>query len=110
MRAPYSRTLFDLLCEMSSLQPEQTVAITRSGPTTYAELERRARAVAEGLRRRGVKRGARIALLMSNRIEWLEVCFGAWLLGAVVAPLTTWSKKQEIEFLLRDSAASVLIA
>jgi fatty-acyl-CoA synthase len=109
MRAPYSRTLFELLSEQAARRPDQLAAITRSGAVSYLALEQRARAIAAGLRRYGIVRGAHVALLISNRIEWLEACFGAWLLGAVVTPFSTWSKKQEIDFLLRDSGASILI-
>jgi fatty-acyl-CoA synthase len=110
MLAPHSRTMFDLLREQASRCPDRHAAVTATGPIAYVELERRARAVASGLRRHGVGRGSRVALLMSNRIEWLETSFGAWLLGAVVTPISTFSKKQEIDFLLRDGGASVLIA
>jgi fatty-acyl-CoA synthase len=109
MKAPYSRTLFELLGEQAGRRPDHLAAIVRSGAANYLALEQRARAVAAGLRRYGVVRGTRVALLISNRIEWLEACFGAWLLGAVVTPFSTWSKKHEIEFLLHDSGASILI-
>ena len=47
-------------------------------------------------------------MLVNNRIEFLEILFGASLLGATVAPLSTWSTRSELDFLLRDSSAEVL--
>ncbi len=62
------------------------------------------------LRLHGVRRGDRVGLLINNRTEWLEIAFGAWLLGAVVAPFSTWSTRQELDYLLGDSEICVLIA
>lgn len=110
MRAPYSRTLFDLLDEQAGRYPDADAAIHDGQRVTYAELTRRSRAVATALQARGVRRGDRVATLMSNSIEWLEICFGISALGAVVVPLSTWSKAQELDFLLGDSKAVFLLA
>ncbi len=69
---------------------------------TWRDLCFRARQAAGLLREYGIGRGDRVGLLMNNRPEWLEVAFGAWLLGAVVTPFSTWSKRRELEFLLPE--------
>jgi fatty-acyl-CoA synthase len=103
MRAPYSRTLFELLCEQTANAPERPAAISIDGSVSYAELEARARRVAQGMRKAGVRRGDRVGLLADNRIEWLEVLFAAAALGATVVPFSTWSTLRELDFLLSDS-------
>jgi fatty-acyl-CoA synthase len=108
MRAPYSRTLFELLCEQAAKAPERPVAISKDGCVSYAELEARARRVALGMREAGVKRGDRIGLLADNRIEWLEVLFAAAALGATTFPFSTWSTAKELDFLLSDSQVRIL--
>src|SRR5579875_1003630 len=101
MHAPYSRTLFDLLDEQSR---RGGVAVIDGDTTlTYAQLTEGARRAAGLLQAHGIKRGDRVGLLMNNRSEWLEIAFGAWLLGAVVTPFTTWCTRAELEFLLADS-------
>ena len=62
------------------------------------------------LRAHGVRRGDRVGLLINNCTEWLELAFGAWLLGAVVTPFSTWSTRQELEFLLTDSEVCLLVS
>lgn len=52
---------------------------------TYAELDDRVRRLSEGLARRGIGRGDRIALLSENRIEYVEIELAAARLGAIVA-------------------------
>ncbi len=43
-------------------------------------------------------------------MEWLEACFGATILGAVVVAFSTWSTRDELGWLLADSDVSVLLA
>src|SRR5207253_4735397 len=53
--------------------------------------------------------GDRVALLMTNRPEWLLIDFAATLLGAVLVPISTWSRPRELEYVLGHCAASVLL-
>lgn len=109
MRAPYSRTLFELLDEQAARRPDGLAVISGGVETSYHALATRARKAAWVLRDLGVRRGERVGVLINNRLEWLELAFGAWLLGATLAPFSTWSTRAELEFLLDDSAAGVLI-
>lgn len=108
MRAPLSSNLFDLLCEMAKRAPDHYAVIANNQHITWQELEGRARRVAASLQALGVVRRDRVGLLLNNRAEWLEVCFGAAMLGAVTVPFSTWSKRAELDFLLRDSGVKVL--
>ena len=110
MQAPFSRTLFDLLQEQAGRAPDRPVALTLTGSITYAGLVLRARRVAYHLRAHGIRRGSRVGLLCSNRIEWLEIFFATAALGAIVVPYSTWSTPSELDFLLRDAKPDVLFA
>lgn len=106
MQPPYSRTLFELLDEQAARGGSAVLCGEQA--LTYEELAARARQAASVLHAHGVKRADRVGLLINNRTEWLELAFGAWLLGAVVTPFSTWSTRQELEFLLADSEVRVL--
>jgi fatty-acyl-CoA synthase len=108
MRAPYSRNLFDLLSEQAERYPERLAVICGDTYLTYPDLLQRARRLASALRAAGVRRGERVALLVNNRIEWLEIVFGAAAIGATAVPFSTWSKRREVDFLLSDSRARIL--
>lgn len=110
MQPPFSRTMFDLLQEQATLRPGNTAVICGDRSFSYPELAERARRAAALLQSRGVRRGDRVGLLMNNRAEWLEIAFGAALLGAVLAPLSTWSTRAELDYLLADSEVVVLVA
>jgi fatty-acyl-CoA synthase len=110
VKPPYSRTLFELLDEQAIRYPGRVAAVHQGRSILYAELYQRSRRVAAALHAAGVRRRERVALLINNGIEWLEASFGASALGAVVVPLSTWSKPAELDFLLNDSEAVFLIA
>ena len=110
MQAPFSRTAFDLLCEQAVRRPAGNAVISDGLSVTYAEMTARAKAVAAKLRASGVKRGDVIGLLANNRLEWLDIYFGATALGAVLAPLSTWSTASELEFLLNDANVTWLFS
>src|SRR4051812_9979728 len=110
MKPPFSRTLADLLFEQAERCAGAPAVIGGDCVISYADLAHRAGRVAAGLRDCGVRRGDRVGLLVNNRSEWLESFFGATTLGAVVVALSTWSKRDELAFLLADSDVQVLIA
>jgi fatty-acyl-CoA synthase len=109
MRAPFSRTMFELLDEQAERHHGQAV-ICGDQALSYAELALLARRAAGVLHGAGIRRGDRVGLLINNRTEWLELAFGAWLLGAVVTPFSTWSTRAELEFLLADSGVCLLVS
>lgn len=106
--APFSRTLPSLLDEQAFLGGQRIAVIANDHEYSYADLARRSRQLASALRARGVRRGERIGILLSNRIEWLEICFGASAAGATIVPISTWSKEQELEFILQDAGIRTL--
>ncbi len=84
----------------------------RSGASvrsTYAELRLDAHRIARALIARGVQRGERVAVLMGNRPEAVASLFGAAMAGAVAVPLSTFSPRPELAFLLADAEATVLL-
>jgi fatty-acyl-CoA synthase len=110
MNTPYSRTLSDLLFEQAQRYGAASAVISGDQTISYADLAQRSGRIAAGLRGLGVRRGDRVGLLVNNRAEWLEACFGALMLGAVVVAFSTWSKRDELTWLLEDADVSVLIA
>jgi fatty-acyl-CoA synthase len=75
----------------------------------YDELEREARAVARALIGSGVVKGARVAVHMANRPEWIAAAFAVGMVGGVLVPMNTFASRDEFDFILRHSDASVLL-
>lgn len=107
---PFSRTFIDLVREQAQRTPEALALICPQGRFTYQALAQRAARVAGALVGNGVRHGDRVGVLMSNRVEWLDVALGAGALGAVLVPLSTWSTRTELGGLLRDARLTVLVS
>lgn len=58
----------------------------------------------------GIAKGDRIAIAMRNYPEWCIAFFAASCAGAIVVPLNAWWTTAELEFGLRDSGASLVVA
>jgi fatty-acyl-CoA synthase len=110
VRAPFSRTLFDLLCEQTERTPSALAVVSRSVEFTYGDVLARVRRIAGALRKHGVARGHRVGAVLGNRIEWLDLAFGCSAVGATFVPLSTWSTRAELEFLVADAGVCLLFA
>jgi fatty-acyl-CoA synthase len=110
VRAPFSRTLFDLLREQAERRPAALAAVSRGAELSYADLLSRARRIAGALRQRDVVRGDRIGAVLGNRTEWLELAFGCSAVGATFVPMSTWSTRGELEFLIADAGVTQFFA
>ena len=64
---------------------------------------------ADALRKAGIERGERVALMCSNRVELLETFLGCGWLGAVSVPVNTAAMGPQIEYCLANSGARLLV-
>jgi fatty-acyl-CoA synthase len=76
---------------------------------TYDELDDRSSRLASGLVERGLEKGDRVAVLMYNRLEWVELFFALAKAGAVMVPINYLLRPQEIQYILDDCAAAWLV-
>jgi fatty-acyl-CoA synthase len=76
---------------------------------TYRELTTRVNRLASALRGLGVRRGDRVAYLGPNHPALVETFFAAGALGAVFVPLNTRLAPPELEYVLRDAGAEILL-
>ena len=77
---------------------------------SFAELHDRSLRLANGLAALGVEPGDRVGVLLSNRHEWPETLFALAGLGAVCVPINVLLCAVEVDYVLEDAGASLLIA
>jgi len=76
---------------------------------TWSQFAYRTDCLARGLAHLGVRRGDRMAVLMLNCHRYFELYYACARMGAVIVPLNTRLAPPEIDFVLNDSEARVLI-
>lgn len=81
----------------------------RGQTCTWYSLWEEVQAVAAGLRRLGVQRHDRIAILMEGRTEQLVCIYAAITAGAVAVPLSTYLTKEELKGCLLEARPAVFI-
>jgi fatty-acyl-CoA synthase len=106
---PEQRTVGALLAHLAQAMPQQEAVVFPPLRLTYAVLYAQATVVAGGLWRLGIRPGEPVALLMSNRPEWITVALGCALIGAPVVAISTWSRRVELEYVLDHSQAVALV-
>ncbi|MBI5843416.1 MAG: AMP-binding protein [Deltaproteobacteria bacterium] len=89
--------------------PEKTAIIFEDEPVTYRALNEGANRCAHYLQKKGLKKGDRMAVLMLNCIEFLELYFGAAKLGVVFVPLNWRLVGPELEYQINDCAARLIV-
>jgi fatty-acyl-CoA synthase len=102
-------TVGTLLAYLAHAIPEQEAVVWPPQRLTYAALYAQATAAASGLWDVGIRPGEPVALLVSNRPEWVTTAFGCALIGAPVVALSTWSRRLELEYALDHSQAVGLV-
>ncbi|MEV0402073.1 class I adenylate-forming enzyme family protein [Actinoallomurus sp. NPDC050550] len=97
--------------EITRFHGEAPFIVHEDERLTFEEHFRRAATFARRLvERYGVRKGDRVAIAMRNFPEWSVAFFGAAAVGAVVVPLNAWWTASELEYGLRDSGATLLVA
>ncbi len=94
----------------AQVRPNKVALICGERSLTYAELNARARRVANALRDQGVKAGDRVAVMAYNSIELLEIVSGLSKLSAITVLLNYRLREHEVAYILNDCQAKAVIA
>jgi len=80
-----------------------------SGELTYNRLKQTADLLARGFLRLGVKKGDKVAIWMAGYAEWAFAYFALARIGAIMVPVNTRYRPDEIKYVLNKSKASLLV-
>ena len=86
-----------------------TAYISMGVTLSYRELEQQSRQFAAWLQQVGVKKGARVALMMPNILQYPVALFGVLRAGCVAVNCNPLYTPRELEFQLKDSGAEVIV-
>ncbi|MCU1415548.1 MAG: long-chain fatty acid--CoA ligase [Microbacteriaceae bacterium] len=98
-----------ILKETADRTPDKTAIVVGTSEVTYSKLWDQTRAYAGALRAKGVKQGDAVAVLIPNVADFPRVYFAVLSLGGIVVPIHALLKADEIEYVLKDSQAIMLV-
>src|SRR5690606_10367292 len=102
-------TLVDLLVEQAERTPDAIAVSAPDGMYTYAQLLRRAQAIALELRGLGVAEGDRVAVVLPRGRDLPAALLGVLGSGAAYVPLDPHHPMSRLEYALTDSGASAVV-
>jgi fatty-acyl-CoA synthase len=94
--------------ERSGAKPA-LIARSQGKRFTWGELFEQVRLAARGLLARGVKKGDRVGIWAPNRYEWVVLQYATAQIGAILVNVNPAYKTSELEYVLQQSGASLLV-
>ena len=104
-----SLTIASILAESAVRHADRTAVVLGDLRLTYEQLWRHARQYAAVLRDKGIGPDDKVALLLPNTPHFPLAYYGTLALGAVAVPVHALLKAEEIQYVLEDSSASMLV-
>lgn len=102
-------TLVDELDRHGEASPSKIACAVGSTRRSYGELAEQARAFASAALELGLRPGDRVSLYMPNSVDYVVCFYGAMRAGLVANLVNGALTPREVEYLLTDCAASLLV-
>jgi fatty-acyl-CoA synthase len=83
--------------------------VFRDRRLSFADVAAGVDRAARGLIALGVEPGDRVALWMLNRPEWIEIAFAVIEIGAVLVPINTRLRTEDVAYVVDQSGATTLV-
>jgi amino acid adenylation domain-containing protein len=100
----------DFLVQSAQRRPEQVGLVCAGRRFTFRELDQMSNQIARALVAQGVARGERVALYLPNCVEAVAGIFGVLKAGAVFVMVNPTTKREKLDYLLKDSGAAAILA
>jgi fatty-acyl-CoA synthase len=109
-RLPYSGAHWvDHVARHAYTIPDSVALKFEGESITWAQLHGRVRSLAAAFAGHGVSRGDRVAILMTNRPEFLEATLAANAVGAIAVPVNFRLTPAEAAHVLQDSGTALIV-
>ncbi|MBN6042106.1 non-ribosomal peptide synthetase [Amycolatopsis sp. 195334CR] len=106
---PWTDPVHVVVSRVAAASPGAVAAICEGAELSYGELDRRARALAGHLRANGVRPGQIVAIALDRSLDVLVAMLAVWWAGAAFTVLDPRHPPHRLAFMLRDTAAPLLI-
>uniref|UniRef100_A0A7Z0QFS5 ATP-dependent acyl-CoA ligase n=1 Tax=Bradyrhizobium barranii subsp. barranii TaxID=2823807 RepID=A0A7Z0QFS5_9BRAD len=106
---PSDRILSTILTRQAERYGDRVLLVAGETRWSFAQTAAIAAASAQALVDAGIKPGDRVALMCSNRPEFLQVCLGCAWLGAIAVPINTALRGFQLSHIFRNSRPALLV-
>ncbi|MBT4044134.1 MAG: AMP-binding protein [Rhodospirillaceae bacterium] len=103
-------TIGQALRRSAEIWPDDDFVVGMGQRITYRDFDAQVDSMAKGLLGLGVGRGDHVACWLTNSPAWLLTWFACCRIGATVVSINTRYKVSEVEYILAQSDAKVLVA
>jgi carnitine-CoA ligase len=107
--APLDRTLPKMLARQAERYGERHLVTIGGMTLTYAQTAQAAAGYGAALAAAGTRPGDRVAIMCGNRVELLLMILGCAWLGAIAVPINTASRGGQLEHILGNCSARLLV-
>ena len=101
---------YEIIAHYGKKRSKKPALLVDETKIPYGELLVRADKLAAFLAKQGIGKGDKVALFLRNSPEFVYSIFAISKLGAVIVPVNTFLKAEELDYILRDSGAKALVA
>jgi len=98
-----------LLPRHAQYRPDHTAIVFKNNRFTFQQFNQRVNRLANAFLDLGVSKGDKIATILPNCLELLEVYWAVAKMGAVVVPLSTLTRGKGLANLLQDSEVTLVV-
>ena len=102
-------TLYSIYQTHLQRAPTDTILIEHDRAVSLEEFDRLCARTADWLAGQGIVPGDHVGVWVVNRVEWLAILFGLARLGATLVAVNTRYRGHELQYILSNSQASMLI-
>jgi malonyl-CoA/methylmalonyl-CoA synthetase len=97
------------LSETASRHPDKPAVIFDGTSHSYSAFDRQVERFASMLQAEGIGKGARVAIQLTKRMEFLYLHFAVLSIGAITLPLNPEYREGEVAYFLSDSGSSLYV-
>ena len=101
---------YELILFQAKKRKNKVALLVENNKVTYKEILENVDKLAGFLAQHGVGEGDKIALFVRNSPEFIYTIFAASKIGAIIVPINTFLKEDELSYILEDSDAMFLVA
>ncbi len=104
------KLIHHFLEESAKVFPDKVALIHGDVRSSYAHINNCANQMADLLIERGITGGERVILLLENSLEYVVAYYGALKAGAVVVPLSTDSKQEQLAYFFDQVGPAAVVS